>query len=109
MLFIVKIDVRVETTYSDITILQGDDITLSCRPSISDIVLRWSYNGIDISNSQHYQFTPPSLNHELMIFHANDTDSGNYVCAFILKNRVIDKQNIVLIVVPSEYDSYYVM
>jgi len=99
----------VETTYFGITILQGDDITLSCRPSISDIALQWSYNGIDISNSQHYQFTPLFLNHELMISHANDTDSGNYVCAFILKNRVIAQQNIILTVVPCEYDNNYIM
>jgi len=109
MLVTVKIDVTVETTYSGITILQGNDITLSCRPSISDIVLQWSYNGIDISNSQHYQFTPPFLNHELMISHPNDTDSGNYVCAFKLKNRVFAWQKIILTVVPSEYDNNYVM
>jgi len=109
MLVTVKIDVTVETTYSGITILQEDDITLSCRPSISDISLQWSYNGTDITNSQHYQFTPPFLNHELMISHANDTYSGNYICAFILKNRVITQQNITLTVVPSECYNIYVV
>ena len=109
MLVTVNIDVTVETTYSGITILQGDDITLSCRPSISDIALQWSYNGIDISNSQYYQFTPPFLNHELMISHVNDTDSGNYVCAFKLRNRVISQQSIALTVVPSECYNIYVV
>ena len=92
------------TTYSGITILQGDDITLSCRPSQSDIALQWSYNGSDISSSPHYQFTPPFLNHNLTIIHAEDTDSGNYTCAFKLSNEVIDQQSITLTVVPSEYD-----
>jgi len=109
MLVTIKIDVTVETKYSGITILQGDNIALSCRPSISDIALQWSYNGSDITNSQHYQFTPPFLNHELMISHTNDTDSGNYVCAFKLRSGVITQQNITLTVVPSEYDNYYVM
>ena len=98
-----------KTTYSGFTILQGDDITLSCRPSISDIALQWSYNDIDISNSQHYQFAPPFLNHELTISPANDTDSGNYVCAFKLRHRVIAEQSIALTVVPSECDKNYVM
>ena len=93
-----------ETTYSGITILQGDDITLSCRPSPSDITLQWSYNGGDISSSPHYQFTPPPLNHDLTISDANVTDSGNYVCAYILRNEVIDEQSIILTVVPSEHD-----
>ena len=92
----------VETTYSGITILQGDDITLSCKPSQSDIALQWSYNGSDISSSSHYQFSPPFLNHDLTITLANDADSGNYTCAFILENEVIDEQSITLRVVPSE-------
>ena len=92
------LDVMVNTTYSAITILQGDDITLSCRPSQLDIVLEWSYNGSDINNSSHYQFNPPFLNHDLTISHANDTDSGNYVCVFKLKNI---RQMISLTVVPS--------
>ena len=86
------------TTYSSITILQGDDITLSCSPSESDIALQWSYNDTVINSSIHYQFTPPFLNHNLKILHANDTDSGDYVCAFELKNM---QQTIVLTVVPS--------
>jgi len=100
MLFILQTGITVNTTYSGITILQGDDITLSCRPSISDVALQWSYNGNDITSSAHHQFTPPFLNHNLTIFHANDTDSGNYVCAIKLKNM---QQNIILTVVPSEY------
>ena len=100
--FTLNIDVTVNTTYSGITILQGDNITLSCRPSPSDIALQWSYNGSDISSSSHYQFTPPFLNHDLTITHANVTDSGNYVCIFRLNNKAIN-QSINLTVVPSKY------
>ena len=89
------------TTYSGITILQGDNITMSCRPSQSDIALQWSHNGSDIGSSPHYQFTPPFLNHNLTIIYANDTDGGNYTCAFKLGN---DQQSIILTVVPSECD-----
>ena len=96
------IAITVETTYSSITILQGDDVTLSCRPSQSDIALQWSYNGSDISSSPHYQFTPPSLNHDLTISHANVTDSGNYVCAYRFKSRTVNQTTIFLTVVPSE-------
>ena len=89
------------TTYSGITILQGDDITLSCRPSQSDITLQWSYNGSDISSSPHYQFTHP-FHHNLTIIQVNVTDSGNYVCAFRPNNRTIDQKYINLTVVPSK-------
>ena len=92
----------VETIYSGITILQGDDITLSCRSLQSNITLQWSYNGSDISSSSHYHFTPPFLNHNLTITNADYTDSGNYVCGFRLNNKVIN-QSINLTVVPSKY------
>ena len=90
-----------ETTYTGITILQGDDVTLSCRPSVSDIALQWSYNGSDISSSPQYQFNPPFLNHNLSITHANDTNSGIYICAIKFNNEIVDQQTIFLTVVPS--------
>ena len=87
------------TTYSSITILQGNNITLSCSPSESDIALQWLYNGSDVSSSPSHHFAPPFLNHDLTITNANDTDSGNYVCAFRLPNI---KQTISLTVVASK-------
>ena len=97
-------DVTVTTKYSSIIILQGNDITLSCSPSESDIALQWLYDGSDISSSPNHQFTPPFLNHDLTITNANDTDSGNYVCAFKLKSTVGDQRTINLTVVSSECD-----
>ena len=91
-----------ETRFSGITILQGDDITLSCKPSKLDMALQWSYNGNSIASSLHYQFTPQ--NHDLKISHANGTDSGDYVCAFKWRDKVIDQRTIVLTVVPSEFE-----
>ena len=96
--------ITVNTTYSNITILQGDDITLSCTPSESDVALQWSYNGNNISSLPYYQFTPPFLNHDLTITHASDTDSGDYVCAFKSRNEVIAQQSITLVVVLSKCD-----
>ena len=93
----------VETKYSGITILQGDSVTLSCTPTKLDIPLQWSYDGNNISNSAHFQLTPSFLNHDLIISHATESDSGNYVCAFKLKDKVVDQQTIVLTVVPSKY------
>ena len=95
-------DVSIETPYSGITILQGDDITIFCTPSKLDIALEWSYNGRGINSSPQLRFNPPFLNHDLTITHANDSDSGNYVCAFKLRNEVIDQKSIALTVVPSE-------
>ena len=94
------IDVTLKTTYSGITILKGDNVTLSCTPSQSDIALQWSYNGSDISSLSQYQFTPLSLNHDLTITHANVTDSGIYTCAIEFN---IDQQSVFLTVVPSKY------
>ena len=100
---LVILDLALTTPYTGITILQGDDVTLSCRPSQSDIALQWSYNGSDINSSPQNQFTPPFLNHNLTITHANDTDSGNYTCAIKLKKEIVDQESINLTVVPSEY------
>ena len=103
------VDVIIDTPYNGITILQGDDVTLSCTPPVSDIALQWSYNDNDISNSPNYQFTPPFLNHNLIITNANDTDSGNYMCAFKSKSKVVAQRNINLTVVPSKFDYNYIM
>ena len=91
----------VETAYAAITILQGDEVTISCVPSEADVALHWSFNGTDITSSSNYQFTPPFLNHNLTISHPNDTDSGTYICAFKSKREV--EQSVSLTVVPSEY------
>ena len=92
----------VETAYAAITILQGDEVTISCVPSEADVVLQWSFNGTDITGSTNYQFTPPFLKHNLTISHANDADIGTYICAFRSKREEVE-QSISLTVVPSEY------
>ena len=91
----------VETIYFGIIILQGDNVTLSCRPSESNVTLQWSYNGSDISSSPQYQFNPPLLNNDLTIFNASVTDSGRYVCANKLLNI---QETIALTVVASKCD-----
>ena len=96
-------DVEIETPYSAITILQGDDVTMSCIPSVLEVALEWLYNGRDISSSSQFQFTPPFLSHDLTIIYADDIDSGEYVCAFKLRDEVIAQASIALTVVPSEY------
>ena len=96
-------NIKVTTQFAGITIFQGDDVTLSCVPSQSDIALQWSYNDGEVGSSPNYQFAPLFLNHDLTITNANDTDSGNYVCAFNLRSRVIDQKTIRLTVVPSEF------
>ena len=92
----------VETPYAAITILQGDEVTISCVPSEADVALQWSHNGNDITSSSYHQFAPPFLNHNLTISHANDADSGTYVCAFRSKREEVE-QSVSLTVVPSEY------
>ena len=96
-------NVMVTTSFAGITILQGDNVTLSCVPSQSGLDLQWSYNNSEVSSSPNHQFAPPFLNHDLTITNANDTDSGNYVCAFESRSRVIDQKTITLTVVPSEF------
>ena len=93
-----------DTAYSGITILEGDDVTLSCTSSQSDFEIQWSYKDSNISSSPQYQFNSSSYNHDLTIINANITDSGQYTCAFVLRNETIDQQSIILTVVPSEYD-----
>ena len=103
------VDVEIYTPYISITILQGDIVTLLCTPSVSEIALQWSHNDSGINSSTNRQFAPPFLNHNLTITNANDTDSGDYVCAFKLEGSVVAQRNINLTVVPSKLDYNYIM
>ena len=40
----IDVEIYTVTSYNGITILQGDNVTLLCTPSVSDITLQWSYN-----------------------------------------------------------------
>ena len=64
ILVTIQTDVEMHTPYSAITILQGDDVTMSCIPSVSYVALEWPYNDSDISNSPKCQFTPTFLSHK---------------------------------------------
>ena len=100
-------NIIVTTSFAGITILQGDNVTLSCVPSQPDVALQWSYNNGEVGSSPNHQFAPPFLNHDLTITNANDTDSGSYACAFKLRNRIIDQKTITLVIVPSEFVSMH--
>ena len=100
---------EIQTPYLAITILQGDNVTMSCIPSVSDVALEWSYNGSDISSSPRFQFTPTFLSHDLTIIHADNSDSGTYLCAFKIRNEVIDQKSIMLTVAPSKCNQGFII
>ena len=84
-----------------ITILQGDSISMSCIPSNLEIAIQWMFNGMEIADSSNYQLTPNVLNHYLTIPVLDVSDNGTYTCAVDIRDRV--EETITLIIVPSEY------
>jgi len=84
---------NITRSFSSITLLEGDTITLSCTPSIMEVVLLWTHNGVDVLQNDEISFSPPLLNHNLMITNPKIGDSGIYTCRAAIEDTLI-KQNI---------------
>jgi len=92
--------------FSSVTLLEGNSITLSCTPSIVEVVLMWSLNGVDVMKRNDVIFSPPSLNHNLIITNPRVEDSGVYRCRAAIDDELIE-QNITVNVIAGMYIAYY--
>ena len=92
-------DLTLTTSFSSVILLEGDTITLSCTPSIIEIVVLWTYNGKNITQRENILFTPPGLSHVLNITNVGITNSGIYNChAAVHDGKPVD-QNITVSVI----------
>ena len=91
--------INLTRSFSSITLLEGNTITLSCAPSVMEVVLLWTHNGADVIQSDDISFSPLLLNHNLMIVNPRVEDSGVYTCRAAIEDILVE-QNITVNVIP---------
>jgi len=84
--FVNNTDINLTRSFSSVTLLEGDTFTLSCTPSIMDVVVLWTQNEIQVLQRRDVRFSPSNLNHTLTIRNAKECDSGIYSCFGITGN-----------------------
>jgi len=92
-------------SFSSVTVLEGDVVTLSCTPSVMECVLVWIHNGTDIKQRNDITYSPPMLNHSLKISNARLGDSGVYTCRSCHAANTLIEKNITVEVIEGKYIS----
>ena len=93
------IEVIITRSFSSVTLLEGNTVTLSCIPSVIETVLSWTHNGAVVNEDEDTTFSPMNLNHNLILDNTDIDDSGQYICRAELDNELVE-QNINVTVVP---------
>lgn len=71
------------------TTLEGQPITLICSSSEDEVVVKWLFNGTEITlDDERYMFSPPGLNNMLTIINPNTSESGDYSCEIDIDSTV---------------------
>ena len=96
------IEVEITRSFSSVTLLEGNTVTLSCIPSVIETVLSWTHNGEVINEDEDTIFLPMNLNHNLTLHSTVEDDSGLYSCRAQLDNEKVE-QSITVTVVPGSY------
>ena len=63
-----------------------------------EVVLLWTHNGADVIQRDDISFSPPPLNHNLMIANPRVGDSGIYTCRVAIEDALVE-QNITVNVI----------
>ena len=82
-----------QETAQSVNVLVGQSVTLSCVPTLDDLMVNWTIRGEVISSSDRVSLSPENLQHMLTIRNAAISDSGEYTCYLVdfplLVNRTI--------------------
>jgi len=96
---------KLTRSFASVTLLEGNTVTISCSPNITDAVLYWVYNdnGINITESTaRISLSPPGINHNLTIINPITADSGIYYCRAVVEDLLV-QQSINVSIVPGIY------
>ena len=92
-------------SFASVTLLEGNTVTISCIPNVTDVVLYWVYNdnGTMIAESTgRIGLFPLGFNYELTITNPVMADSGIYYCRSNIEDLIVE-QNITVSVVAGRY------
>ena len=94
------LDFTIQRSFTSVTILEGESVTISCSPSIMEVGLTWLHNGTNIV-AEEIAISPPVLNHNLRIENSLPTHSGVYTCGVKI-GEITAEQRITVTVLPGE-------
>ena len=89
-------------SFTSVTLLEGNTVTLSCTPSVIETVLSWTHNGAVVHEDEYTTFSPVNLNHNLILHNTDVDDSGQYICRAVLDDEIVE-QSISVTVVAGTY------
>ena len=94
--------VELRRSFASVTLLEGNTVTISCTPNVTDVVLYWVYNdnGTNITKSTgRISLSPAGINHNLTIIDPVMADSGIYYCRTDVEDLIVE-QSINITIVP---------
>ena len=80
-------------SFASIILLEGNTITISCAPNITEAVLYWVYNdnGTNITEpTGRINLSPRGINHNLTIINPVMSDSGIYFCRSVVEELIVE-------------------
>ena len=88
-------------SFASIILLEGNTVTISCTPNITEAVLYWVYNdnGTNITESTgKISLSPRGINHNLTIINPVMSDSGIYSCRSVIEELIVqDRINVTIV------------
>ena len=100
----ISLGVELTRSFASVTLLEGNTVTISCIPNVTDVVLFWVYNdnGTNITEStRRISLSPAGINHELTIIDPVMADSGIYYCRTDVEDLIVE-QHINVTIVPGK-------
>lgn len=102
---IISLGLELTRSFASVILLEGNSVTISCTPNITEAVLYWVYNdnGINITESiGRIRLFPTGINHNLTIMNPVTNDSGIYFCRSVIEEEVV-QESINVTIVPGMY------
>jgi len=89
------------------TTLEGQPLTLNCSTSQEGVVVKWLFNGTEISpDDERYMFAPDGLNTMITIINPNVSESGDYSCVINVNSGTDIGDDTVITIFPGISPNY---
>ena len=86
------------------TTLEGQPLTLNCSSSQEGVVVKWLFNGSEISlDDERYMFAPDGLNTVNTIINPTVSESGDYSCVIDINSDADIGDDTVITIFPGMF------